>query len=219
VAGFVAQIVIEFMDMKTDSSPRMSLLSIVTVVTLFIGIVMAISGLVQPLLPGAVKSEVAGVVVRLGGIQPGETKTISFEGNPVIIRRLTPGQLAEAKLVDLAALRDQSARNPNIVQDAMATVGNRIVDTKDTFVVAWGVCAKREWGVLVDGGDFGGWYCNNSAAHFDVLGRIRKGENGENLSIPRYSLIDEDTLVLLPDQRLPSEDELERLLYGRKLGS
>lgn len=204
--------------MKKDRSSPISLLSFVTVLTLFVGVVMVISGLVQPLLPRADKSEVRGIVVRLDDIPLGATKTVSFEGNPVIIRRLTPEQLAEVGLVDVAVLRDQSARNPNLAQDAKAIVGNRIVDTKDAFVIVWGVCPGTGSG-LINAGDFEGWYCVRYAGHFDVLGRIRKGASVENLSIPRYSIADQNTLVLLPDQRLPSEDELERLLYGRKIGS
>jgi len=125
--------------------------------------------------------------VDLSEISVGQSKTVKWRGKPVFIRRRTVGEIAEAKNIDIASLRDP-------VSDA-----ERV--QKEEWLVLEGVCTHL--GCVPLGqkisdtkGEFNGWFCPCHGSHYDSSGRIRKGPAPENLAVPPYEFINDTTIKI-----------------------
>jgi ubiquinol-cytochrome c reductase iron-sulfur subunit len=125
--------------------------------------------------------------VDLSEISVGQSKTVKWRGKPVFIRRRTVGEIAEAKNIDIASLRDP-------VSDA-----ERV--QKEEWLVLEGVCTHL--GCVPLGqkisdtkGEFNGWFCPCHGSHYDSSGRIRKGPAPENMAVPPYEFINDTTIKI-----------------------
>ena len=125
--------------------------------------------------------------VDLSEISVGQSKTVKWRGKPVFIRRRTIEEIAEAKNIDIASLRDP-------VSDA-----ERV--QKEEWLVLEGVCTHL--GCVPLGqkisdtkGEFNGWFCPCHGSHYDSSGRIRKGPAPENLAVPPYEFINDTTIKI-----------------------
>jgi len=45
-------------------------------------------------------------------------------------------------------------------------------------------------------GEYGGYYCPCHGSHYDASGRIRKGPAPNNLEVPQYEFLDDQTVVV-----------------------
>jgi len=149
------------------------------------------------------------ITYNLGKLEVGEQITLTIGGTPHFIRHLTDAEISAARDVPISELRDQDSRNDNLhaLEDdprflseaasvqKTATVENRLIDSSKPFLLIHGVCTKGGCVVTGEAGDFGGWFCPCGAAHYDTVGRIRKGPAPENLSIPK-AWIEDDTLII-----------------------
>jgi len=123
--------------------------------------------------------------VDLSNIEIGSSITVKWRGKPIFIRRRTQEEISDAKIVDLASLRDP-------VEDK-----DRV--QKEEWLVLEGVCTHL--GCVPLGqkmsdskGDYNGWFCPCHGSHYDSSGRIRRGPAPENLPVPPYQFIS-DTLI------------------------
>ena len=123
--------------------------------------------------------------VDLSNIEIGSSITVKWRGKPIFIRRRTQEEISNAKIVDLASLRDP-------VEDK-----DRV--QKEEWLVLEGVCTHL--GCVPLGqkmsdskGDYNGWFCPCHGSHYDSSGRIRRGPAPENLPVPPYQFIS-DTLI------------------------
>ena len=93
----------------------------------------------------------------------------------------------EASNVDLESLPDP------------ATDSKRV--QKPEWLVLVGVCTHLgcvPLGQKVSDikGDYNGWYCPCHGSHYDTSGRIRKGPAPDNLAVPPYKFLDENTIKI-----------------------
>jgi ubiquinol-cytochrome c reductase iron-sulfur subunit len=113
--------------------------------------------------------------------------TVTWRKKPVFIDHRTQQQIAEARKVPLAELRDPQT------DEARAQ--------KPEWLVTVGVCTHL--GCVPLGqketqprGDFGGWFCPCHGSHYDTAGRIRKGPAPRNLPVPAYQFTSDTTIII-----------------------
>lgn len=123
--------------------------------------------------------------VDLSPIAEGQSITVTWRGKPVFIRRRTQAEIDAAAADDKADLR-QPEKDAERVQ-------------KPEWLVIVGVCTHL--GCIPLGqksgeskGEFGGWFCPCHGSHYDTSGRIRKGPAPENLPVPTYEFLDDNTV-------------------------
>jgi ubiquinol-cytochrome c reductase iron-sulfur subunit len=125
--------------------------------------------------------------VDISTIQPGQAIKAVFRKQPVFIRNLTPGEIAEADKVVVGSLRD-----PQTLQE-------RTKEGKANWLITMGVCTHLGCVPLGAGegetkGEFGGYFCPCHGSSYDTAGRIRKGPAPTNLEVPEYEFAS-DTVV------------------------
>ncbi len=115
-----------------------------------------------------------------------------WRGKPIFIRNRTKEEIAAAEKVNIADLRDQSARNLALPESDPATDANRTKKGHENWLIMIGICTHL--GCIPKGqamgdarGDFGGWFCPCHGSHYDTAGRIRKGPAPRNLEVPPYN--------------------------------
>ncbi|MCU9839594.1 ubiquinol-cytochrome c reductase iron-sulfur subunit [Ruegeria sp. WL0004] len=156
----------------------------------------AVWPLVNQMNPSADVQALSSIRVDVSGVEVGTQISVKFLGKPVFIRRRTEEEISDARAVELSALIDQSAENPN-KPGADASDENRSLDESGEWLVMMGVCTHLGCVPLGDGaGDFHGWFCPCHGSHYDTSGRIRKGPAPENLHIPVAEFVDENTIKL-----------------------
>jgi len=125
----------------------------------------------------------ASLEVDLAKIGEGQTVTVKWRGKPVFVRRRTEAEIAEARDVPLASLRDPQPDADRVV-------------TPEWLVVV-GVCTHLGCVPLPGAGDYNGWFCPCHGSHYDTSGRIRKGPAPSNLEVPEYKFINDDATLLI----------------------
>ena len=147
-----------------------------------VGVGATVWPLVDQMNPDASVKALASTEVDISSVQPGKEITVLWRGKPVFIRRRTQDEIAEARSVKLEVLphpeKDEDrAKNPE-------------------WLVMLGVCTHLGCVPLKEKGDFNGWFCPCHGSHYDTSGRIRKGPAPENMSIPDYEFLDENTIKI-----------------------
>ena len=124
----------------------------------------------------------ASTEVDLTPIQPGNSITVLWRGKPVFVKRRTPGEIAEAKKVDIKDLK-----HPEKDEDRVK---------KEEWLVMLGICTHLGCVPLSNKGEYNGWFCPCHGSHYDTSGRIRKGPAPTNMEIPKYEFVDNNTLKI-----------------------
>ncbi len=174
---------------ESTETGRRDFLYIATAAVGGVGAVMTAWPFIDQMNPDASVLALSSVEVDLGPIEEGQSITIKWRGNPVIIRHRTPKEIEDAKAVPIADLPDPQARNANVADSAEATDINRVVDGKEKFLVMLGVCTHLGCVPIGDAGDYNGWFCPCHGSHYDTAGRIRLGPAPENLPVPPFSYL------------------------------
>ena len=150
-----------------------------------VGAAAVVVPLIDSMNPSAEALALSTTEVDLSPIEVGQRVTVIWRKKPVFIDRRTEAQIAAARDVDLADLRDPEtdearAQNPE-------------------WLVMEGVCTHL--GCIPKGqragdllGEFGGWFCPCHGSHYDTSGRIRKGPAPRNLPVPPYQFLDDDKI-------------------------
>ena len=143
--------------------------------------------LITQMNPSADVLALASIEVDLSTISAGQAIKTSWRKQPIFIRNLTAPEIADAKKVDLAGLRDPQ------------TLADRTKAGKENWLITMGVCTHL--GCVPLGasqgesrGDFGGYFCPCHGSHYDTAARIRKGPAPKNLVVPEYAFTS-DTIV------------------------
>jgi ubiquinol-cytochrome c reductase iron-sulfur subunit len=155
--------------------------------------------------PDASVLALASVEVDLAPIKEGQSVTIKWRGNPLIIRHRSKADIDTAKAVKPSDLMDNASRNANAKGQEDASDANRVVAGKEQYLVVLGVCThlgcvpegdKGEFGVVTGNSSTGGWLCPCHGSQYDTAGRVRRGPAPENLPVPPYKYLS-DTKILV----------------------
>lgn len=147
--------------------------------------------------PDASTLALATVEVDISGVEQGMSITIQWRGRPVFIRNRTEEEVAAAREVELAALKDPVARNGNIEETAPATDVNRSAgEGRENWIIMIGSCTHLGCVPLGQAGDYNGWFCPCHGSHYDTAGRIRTGPAPENLPVPPFEFVSDTTVSI-----------------------
>ena len=167
---------------KKIQSERREFLFTVTYTVGAVGVGAAIWPLIDQMNPDSSVKALATTEVDVSGVKIGKTITVLWRGKPIFIRWRTQEEIKEASAVDLKDLKDPQkdsdrAKNPE-------------------WLVMVGVCTHLGCVPLGIKGEYNGWFCPCHGSHYDISGRIRKGPAPNNLEIPKYEFVDNNTIKI-----------------------
>ena len=167
---------------KKIQSERRDFLFTVTYTIGAVGIGATIWPLIDQMNPDSSVKALATTEVDISGVELGKTITVLWKGKPIFIRRRTQEEIKEASAVDLKDLKDpqkdsERAKNPE-------------------WLVMVGICTHLGCVPLGNKGEYNGWFCPCHGSHYDTSGRVRKGPAPNNLEIPKYEFLDNNTIKI-----------------------
>ena len=167
---------------KEIQSKRRDFLFTVTYTIGAVGIGAAVWPLIDQMNPDSSVKALATTEVDISSVEVGKTITVLWKGKPIFIRRRTQDEIKEASAVDLKDLKDAQkdsdrAKNPE-------------------WLVMIGVCTHLGCVPLGNKGEYNGWFCPCHGSHYDTSGRVRKGPAPNNLEIPKYEFVDNNTIKI-----------------------
>ena len=167
---------------KKIQSERRDFLFTVTYTIGAVGVGATIWPLIDQMNPDSSAKALATTEVDVSSVELGKTITVLWRGKPIFIRRRTKEEIEEASAVDLKDLKD-----PEKDED-------RVKDPE--WLVMVGVCTHLGCIPLGEKGEYNGWFCPCHGSHYDTSGRVRKGPAPNNLEIPKYEFIDNNTIKI-----------------------
>lgn len=139
--------------------------------------------------------------VDLTPIQPGQTISVPWRGEPIFIRNRTAEEVRIARNTPISDLPDRFARNAALPKSAPADDANRTKQGYDNWLVMAGLCTHlgcvlkpQDAATAITTGE--GWLCPCHAARFDLSGRVRSGPARTNLAVPPYEFLTASQLRL-----------------------
>ena len=152
-----------------------------------LGVAASVWPFIKSMNPAEDTLALGSIEVNLSKISVGQSITVKWRGKPVFIRKRTEEEILEANNVDLSLLRDP-------IHDKDRT-------QKSEWLVLEGICTHL--GCVPLGqkvadikGEYNGWFCPCHGSHYDSSGRIRKGPAPENLAVPPYKFINDNTIKI-----------------------
>lgn len=130
--------------------------------------------LIDSLNPSADVLAISSIEVDISKIEPGQTITVKWRGQPVFIKHRTEAEIKEARQTLMSDLIDPEADS------------DRVKAGHEKWLVTIGICTHLGCVPLSNQGEFKGWFCPCHGSHYDTSGRIRKGPAPLNLVIPTY---------------------------------
>ncbi|XP_077982476.1 cytochrome b-c1 complex subunit Rieske, mitochondrial-like [Glandiceps talaboti] len=124
----------------------------------------------------------AKIEVNLSEIPEGKSITVKWRGKPLFIRHRTQEEIETEQAVDPNSLRHAEHDNERV--------------QKPEWLITVGVCTHLGCVPIAHAGEYGGYFCPCHGSHYDTSGRIRKGPAPENLEVPYYEFMDENTVVV-----------------------
>ncbi|MGY8993577.1 MAG: ubiquinol-cytochrome c reductase iron-sulfur subunit [Rhodospirillales bacterium] len=168
-----------------EGATRRDFLVYTTVTVGSIGAGLSVWPLVDTMNPAKDVLALSSTDVDLSPIEMGQSITVVWRGKPVFVRHRLAAEIEQARSVAMDDLPDPQ-------QDA-----SRVKEPQ--WLVMVGVCTHL--GCIPLGqkasdpqGDFGGWFCPCHGSHYDTSGRIRRGPAPENLPVPPYEFLDDNTI-------------------------
>lgn len=176
---------------ETPETNRRDFLYIATGAFAAVGGAAAVWPLVHQMNPDASVQALSTIEVDLSAIAEGQTVTVKWQGKPVFIRHRTADEIQQAQSTPLEELPDDVARS-DLDPGATAADENRVI--KPEWLIVVGVCTHLGCIPVKNQGDFGGWFCPCHGSHYDLSGRIRIGPAPENLLVPQYEFLSDDSI-------------------------
>ena len=167
---------------KEIQSERRDFLFTVTYTIGVVGVGVTIWPLIDQMNPDSSVKALATTEVDISSVELGKTITVLWRGKPIFIRRRTQEEIKEASAVEMKDLKDpqkdsERTKNPE-------------------WLVMVGVCTHLGCVPLGNKGEYKGWFCPCHGSHYDTSGRVRKGPAPNNLEIPKYEFVDNNTIKI-----------------------
>ena len=171
----------------SEGETRRDFLLIATSAVGVAGAALAAWPFIDSMNPAADTLALASTDVDLSAIEEGQAITVVWRGKPVFIRKRTAEEIETANSVNIADL-------PDPIEDAKRV-------QKPEWLILVGICTHL--GCIPLGqkagdprGEFGGWFCPCHGSHYDTSGRIRKGPAPNNLAVPPYKFVDDESIKI-----------------------
>lgn len=165
-----------------DSADRRDFLFIASGAFAAVGTALAVWPFIDQMNPAEDVLALASIEVNLADIAVGQKVKVKWRGKPVFISHRTEQEIEEAETVDLDDLKDPQPDSDRVI--------------KPEWLVVVGVCTHLGCVPLADQGDYDGWFCPCHGSHYDSSGRIRRGPAPENLLVPPYEFVDDNTVQI-----------------------
>jgi len=172
-----------------EAATRRDFLKILTIASGFVGAAAALWPIIDAAGPDADEAATAYKIVEVGGIAENTGISVTWNGLPIYIRKLTAAQIAANQFVVPGSLPDP------------ATYTDRVKPGYETYVVVVGLntatpCALEGNDPADNRGKFDGWFSPCDGSVYDPLGRVRSGPAKKNLAIPRFTFLNDTQLQL-----------------------
>lgn len=163
-----------------DGVRRRDFIHVATGAFLAAGAAAAAWPFIEQMNPAADVRALATVDVDLSPVAVGQAIKVFWQGKPVFVRHRTPQEIAAARAVNVAELRDPQPDSA------------RVQPGHDQWLINVGVCTHLGCVPLGTAqgeprGDYGGYFCPCHGSHYDTAGRIRRGPAPKNLEVPKYA--------------------------------
>jgi ubiquinol-cytochrome c reductase iron-sulfur subunit len=122
--------------------------------------------------------------IDVGAVAPGDWRIALVDGDPVILRRRTPTQIAQARATAMADLLDPAA-------DETRAPGGE-------WLVVSGLCTHASCPVQPGLGRYGGFQCFCHGSAYDLSGRVRQGPAKRNLPVVPHALRGASMVLIRP---------------------
>lgn len=144
----------------------------------------------RQLQPNMVSYNDAILDINLATIEPGKSMQIKWRGMNIVIRNRTASEIAYAKSIPLAQLKDKLARNANLSSAAEATdIARSGGATHENWFVYINRCTHLGCPLLDQIAENNRIFCPCHGSIYDTAGRVLSGPAEENLAIPPYKFI------------------------------
>ncbi len=144
----------------------------------------------------------APVEVDVSKIKEGQAIKTEWRGKPIFVVRRSQDNLAKLQSIG-GMLKDPESKNPTTKQPEYISGVTRSI--KDEVMVVVGICThlgcvpQHQKELSAEEG--GGFFCPCHGSKFDLAGRVFSGvPASDNLEVPPYSYIDDNTIVIGVDQ-------------------
>lgn len=161
-----------------DDSNRRNFLINVTSVVGGAGVAAACLPFVASMNPSSDVLAKATTEFDLAGMNPGDMRTVAWQGKPVFILRRTQEQIKEMEA------SNGSSIDPEPDQQRVK---------QPEWLVVVGVCTHMG---CVPNKEGPGWTCHCHGSQFDDSGRVTRGPAPKNLEVPPYRFIAADKIVI-----------------------
>ena len=121
--------------------------------------------------------------IATGDIAPGDWRICLLDGDPIVLRRRTPVQIAKVRAEPVNTL-------PDPARDEDRAPGGE-------WLVVSGLCTHAGCKVQCGLGPYDGWACLCHGSIYDLSGRVRQGPAKRNLPVIAHTS-DRDRLTLHP---------------------
>ena len=175
-----------------DSEPvgkqgnRRDFLYIGTGVFAGVGAALSLWPFIDSMNPSADVLALSSTEVDLSPIEPGQAITVIWRGKPVFVRRRTEQEIKLASETPSDLPHPESDESRVLIQEWLVVVG----------VCTHLGCVPLGQGSTEARGEWNGWFCPCHGSHYDTSGRIRKGPAPENLAVPEYKFLDDNTIKI-----------------------
>lgn len=160
-----------------DNPNRRDFLNTVTGVMAGAGVCAAAWPFIASMNPSSDVLSKATTEVDLSGLEPGDSKTVSWQGKPVFIVRRTDDQIENMS-------ESQGGKDPQPDSE-------RVV--KPDWLVVVGLCTHLG---CVPNRKENGWFCPCHGSAYDNSGRVLRGPAPRNLELPPYEFLTDSKLLI-----------------------
>lgn len=137
------------------------------------------------------------VEIDFSTLPEGTHRIIKFDNRPVILIHRSDAQREVARS-QLATQEYRPLLNRAFYPTEPITEENSSVFGKGKFLIFNNYTPVFGCVTYYEMGDYDGWFDPCRANHYDLYGGFRKGADGFSLEIPRFHIVDDRRIVLVP---------------------